>query len=62
VQHPGVPAAGVYVSGAPIVFSGSTARFDMPPTGVDEHNEEVYGGLWGYAQAELRSLKYAGMI
>jgi CoA:oxalate CoA-transferase len=50
----------VFGMGLPIGFSDAEAGFDMPPPGVGEHNDRVYGEILGYSPeriAELKSLK-----
>jgi crotonobetainyl-CoA:carnitine CoA-transferase CaiB-like acyl-CoA transferase len=62
LQHAAAPEADVYGPGVPIVFSSSTVGFDQPPPGIGEQNGEIYGGMLGYTQEELRALQAAGVI
>ena len=62
LHHPSAPDAEVYGPGVPIVFSNATISLDQPPPGIGEHNQEVYGDLLGYTEAELYALQSAGVI
>jgi len=63
LHHPTARAdVDVYGPGLPIVFSGSTTGFDQPPPGIGEHNEQIYCGMLGYSQDELRAFESAGVI
>jgi crotonobetainyl-CoA:carnitine CoA-transferase CaiB-like acyl-CoA transferase len=52
----------VYGMGIPIRFSGATAGFDRPAPGLGEHNQTVYGGMLGYSNERIQSLKSGGVI
>jgi crotonobetainyl-CoA:carnitine CoA-transferase CaiB-like acyl-CoA transferase len=62
LQHPSAPDADVYGPGLPIVFSGSSVGFDQPPPGIGEHNREVYGGMLGYTEDQMQTLRSTGVI
>ena len=62
LHHPTAPDADVYGPGVPIVFSDSAINLDQPPPGIGEHNQEVYGDLLGYSDAELQNLRAEGVI
>ncbi|MFG1943918.1 CaiB/BaiF CoA transferase family protein [Nonomuraea sp. NPDC048826] len=49
-------------TGMPIRFSGAEAALDRPAPALGEHNAEVYGGLLGYSDDELKSLADDGVI
>jgi crotonobetainyl-CoA:carnitine CoA-transferase CaiB-like acyl-CoA transferase len=48
--------------GVPYVVDGERARIDRTAPALGEHNDEVYGGLLGYAPARRAALRTAGAI
>lgn len=62
LRHPAAPEADVYGPGLPIVFSNSSVGFDQPPPNIGEHNHEVYVGMLGYTEDEMRNLHSIGVI
>jgi len=54
--------ADLHGTGVPIRFSGADASLDRPAPALGEHNAEVYGGLLGYSDDELKALADDGVI
>jgi crotonobetainyl-CoA:carnitine CoA-transferase CaiB-like acyl-CoA transferase len=48
--------------GLPYVVDGHRANVDRTAPDLGEHNDEVYGGLLGYAPARLAALREMGVI
>ncbi|MBV9327639.1 MAG: CoA transferase [Chloroflexi bacterium] len=55
--HPDIP-----VTGVPVHFGNATVGFDRPAPGPGQHNDEVYGGLLGYASERIAQLRASGVI
>lgn len=63
LEHPRHgPQGDLYGTGVPIRFSASEAGLDRPAPGLGEHNAEIYGGLLGYTDDELKALAGEGVI
>jgi crotonobetainyl-CoA:carnitine CoA-transferase CaiB-like acyl-CoA transferase len=54
--------ADLYGTGVPIRFSGTEATLDEPAPALGEHNAEIYGGLLGYTDDEIKALADDGVI
>ncbi|GAA2830796.1 CaiB/BaiF CoA transferase family protein [Nonomuraea rubra] len=54
--------AGLVGTGVPIRFSAAEAALDGPAPGLGEHNGEIYGGMLGYTDDELKALAEDGVI
>ncbi len=50
------------VTGLPVRLSATPTSIDRSFPGVGEHNREVYGGLLGFSDEELKSLEEEGVI
>lgn len=64
VAHPSYPRDdGLMTSGVPIQFSeGRTGFDDVLPVAIGQHNAEIFRGLLGYSDAQLRDLADTGVI
>jgi len=64
VAHPSYPRDdGLMTSGVPIQFSqGRTGFDDVLPVEIGQHNAEIFGGLLGYPEEQVRDLAEAGAI
>lgn len=64
VAHPSYPRDdGLMTSGVPIQFSaGRTGFDDVLPVAIGQHNAEIFSGLLGYSDTQLRELADTGAI
>lgn len=61
--HPTLGAAeGLYGSGVPIVFSGSSTALSRPAPRLGEQTEDVLGGLLGYDATRIAALRDTGVL
>jgi len=61
--HPTLgPQPDIPVSGVPVHFANARVGFDRPAPFVGQHNDEVYGGLLGYAPERIAQLHADGVI
>jgi CoA:oxalate CoA-transferase len=64
IAHPSYPRDdGLMTSGVPIQFSQGRTGFDaVLPVEIGQHNAEIFGGLLGYSEEQVRDLARAGAI
>jgi crotonobetainyl-CoA:carnitine CoA-transferase CaiB-like acyl-CoA transferase len=61
--HPTLGAqSDIRVTGIPVHFGNATVGFDRAAPALGQHNDDVYGGLLGYAPDRIARLRATGVI